>query len=100
MPGGIMRARTVGRDTDLRMPSLGGWRVTLGFTDPTAGDSSNRCAVMGGTLRPARTGGLRYPCVRENYVLAGVQSPRRHRVFAFFFLVPTARFALGSRRHA
>ena len=61
MPGGIMRARTGGRGMDLRMPSPGGLRVTLGFTDPAAGDSSNRCAAMGGTLRAARKGGLRYP---------------------------------------
>jgi hypothetical protein len=61
MPDGLLRARTVGRGVDLRMPSPGGLRVTLGFTDPAAGGSSNRCAVMGGTLRAARTGGLRYP---------------------------------------
>jgi len=61
MPGGIVRGRTVGRGMDFRMPSPGGLRVTLGFTDPAAGDSSNRCAVMGGTLRAARKGGLRYP---------------------------------------
>jgi hypothetical protein len=47
-----------------RASGLGGeapdLRVTLGFTDPASGDSSNQCAVMGGTLRAARKSGLRY----------------------------------------